>query len=51
MKISTPAGRYINAPLNGGKTVLPGNSKLAISAGSLMVLSVRVIIRETGDRK
>jgi DNA-binding XRE family transcriptional regulator len=47
---TTHAGIRKTAPLNGGKIVLPGNSKPGISAGILMGLFVRGVFKEAGKR-
>jgi DNA-binding XRE family transcriptional regulator len=48
---TTHAGIRKTAPLNGGKIVLPGNSKPGISAGILMGLFVRVKCKTIGRKR
>jgi len=44
-------GKYETVPTNGERTVLLGNLRPDIFAGSSMVLSVRVNVRRTGPRR
>jgi len=51
MRRLAPAGRYETVLLNGERTALPGNLKLAIFAGLSMGPFARVSVRRTGGRR